>query len=166
MLRTHRGKILRHIRYHSRDPEQAEDVLGEACVQFMRFCDIGRGGDPLPWMLVVAKRCAWAATRRRRRSESRRQAVGSEPRDRSIEELLASGAPGPPEQAERLEELSRLVELIEGLKPDQRTALLLLGLGCSYAEIAELRGWTHTKDNRCIAVGRAAVRRRLAEGES
>ena len=50
----------------------------------------------------------------------------------------------------------------EALKPDQRTALILLGLGCSYAEIGALRGWTYTKVNRCISEGRAALRRRRA----
>ena len=50
---------------------------------------------------------------------------------------------GSPELSERSEETARVVEAIAQLKPDERTALILLGLGCSYKEIAELRGWSH-----------------------
>jgi DNA-directed RNA polymerase specialized sigma24 family protein len=46
-----------------------------------------------------------------------------------------------------------------GLKPDERTALGLLAAGFSYKEIGRRRGWTYTKVNRCIAEGRAALRR-------
>jgi RNA polymerase sigma factor (sigma-70 family) len=166
LLRARRGKLLRHIRFHSHDPEQAEDVLGESCVQFMRFWDGPRDADPLPWMLVVSKRCAWAATRKRRRIESRTKFVGMTPEPRSNEEVILAGGPGPQEQVERAEDQAHLIELIEGLKPDERTALILLGLGCSYAEIATARGWSLTKVNRCVAEGREAVRRRLRGGES
>ena len=53
----------------------------------------------------------------------------------------------------------------EHLKPDQRLALLLLGLGYSYAEIAESCGWTTTKVNRCLSEGRAALREIMAEAD-
>jgi DNA-directed RNA polymerase specialized sigma24 family protein len=67
--------------------------------------------------------------------------------------------------AERSEETARILELIEQLKPDERAALILFGLGCSYAEIAELRGWSATKINRCLYEGRARVRELLERGE-
>ena len=65
--------------------------------------------------------------------------------------------------AERAEQHAACVALLARLKPDQRTALLLLGLGFSYREIAELRGWTHTKVNRCLAEGRATLRASSAD---
>jgi DNA-directed RNA polymerase specialized sigma24 family protein len=40
-----------------------------------------------------------------------------------------------------------------------------LALGYSYREIAERQGWTYTKVNRCVAEGRAALRRQLAVGK-
>ena len=45
------------------------------------------------------------------------------------------------------------------LKPQERQALGLFALGYSYGEICDLTGWTHTKVNRCLAEGRAALRR-------
>lgn len=56
---------------------------------------------------------------------------------------------------------------IERLAPDERTALLLFGMGYSYREIARLRGWSLAKVNRRLNDGRARVRRMLKEeGES
>jgi DNA-directed RNA polymerase specialized sigma24 family protein len=44
------------------------------------------------------------------------------------------------------------------LKPDQRTALILQAAGYSYAEIGAGCAWSHTKVNRCVSEGRAALR--------
>jgi DNA-directed RNA polymerase specialized sigma24 family protein len=46
---------------------------------------------------------------------------------------------------------------LRGLKPDQRTAIGLSAAGYSYGEIAERRGWTMMKVNRCLYEGRAAL---------
>jgi DNA-directed RNA polymerase specialized sigma24 family protein len=59
-----------------------------------------------------------------------------------------------------------VLSLIEQLKPDERTALILLGFGCSYKEIRELRGWSKTKLNRCLTEGRARVRELRARGDT
>jgi hypothetical protein len=60
-------------------------------------------------------------------------------------EALPSEAPTPDERAARDEELAARRELIAHLKPDQRRALGLLGIGLSYAEICSVTGWTYTK---------------------
>jgi RNA polymerase sigma factor (sigma-70 family) len=161
-----RSELLAHIRRHLKDRSQAEDVLADACVQFMRFWNPGHPENPMPWMSVVAKRLAWEANRKLRRRAIRTRPLRADPGDPTIEDLAAAEVPDPAESAERTEAQAQVVPLIEDLKPDERTALLLLGLGCSYAEIGELRGWTQTKVNRCIAEGREAVRRALGEGES
>jgi DNA-directed RNA polymerase specialized sigma24 family protein len=64
----------------------------------------------------------------------------------------------PHSAAERAERCAAELVAIDRLKPDERTALLLFGLGYSYAEIAETQGWTRTEVNRCIAEGRASLR--------
>ena len=165
LLRDHRAQLVSQVRFHSRDSEQAEEALADACVQFMRFWDDPPGVDPLPWLLVVAKRCAWAIGRKDRRRRSRLKAASIESAGETLALVGREAGPEPQELAERSAEMERLIELIEGLKPDERTALIMLGLGCSYSEIAEARGWTRTKVNRCIAEGREWVRARLAEGE-
>jgi RNA polymerase sigma factor (sigma-70 family) len=165
LLRSSRAELLRQAHRHSRRPEDADDALGDACVQFLRFYDVESERDPLPWMLVVLKRCAWQIERRRKGRESKRRVSGSEPDIEEWEIAAVEDRSGPAERAERSEEVARTLSLIEELKPDERTALILLGLGFSYSEIAELRGWTWTKVNRCVNEGRAKVRERLRRGE-
>ncbi len=101
-------------------------------------------------MLLVIKRCAWAIGRGR---------VGE-----LIEVVVPDDGLGPAELVERAEETEQLIESIELLKPDERVALILLGLGCSYAEIRDLRGWSTRKVRRCLDEGRARVRKMLEEG--
>ena len=165
LLRDHRAQLVSQVRFHSRDAEQAEEALADACVQFMRFWDGPPGIPALQWMLVVAKRCAWAIARKDRRRRSRLKGVSVESAGEGLAFVDREAGPEPQELAERSAETEWLIELIEELKPDERTALIMLGLGCSYAEIGEARGWTLTKVNRCIAEGRERVRQRLAEGE-
>jgi RNA polymerase sigma factor (sigma-70 family) len=164
MLDRDHSKLLRQARRHSRRPEDAEDALGDACVQFLRFYDVGSERDPLPWMLVVIKRCAWEITRRARTRESRHQLGAGEWIDEQLVIVVADERSGPAERAERSEETAKVIALIEELKPDERTALILLGLGCSYEEIAALRGWSWTKVNRCLSEGKTKVRQRLGRG--
>jgi RNA polymerase sigma factor (sigma-70 family) len=159
LLRSKRGTLLRQARFHSRRFEDAEDALSDACVQFLRFYDGPAGEDALRWMLLVVKRAAWAIGRRAASREARLRSSGAEPAIRFSQEQI-----GPAELVERTEDTERVIELIEQLKPDERTALILLGLGCSYAEIAELRGWTRTKVHRSIKEGRSHVRKLLEGG--
>jgi RNA polymerase sigma factor (sigma-70 family) len=69
----------------------------------------------------------------------------------------------PEAQAERHEQTERRRAAILALKPDERRALLLVGAGLSYEEIAALNQWSRIKVNRCIAEGRSALRKRLAD---
>ena len=75
-----------------------------------------------------------------------------------LTEALPTDAPGPAERIEREELLSEQLQALSALKPDERRALGLFALGVSYAEICERTGWTHTKMNRCLSEGRAALR--------
>lgn len=166
LLRSERARLVRQVRFHSERDQDAEDALGDACVQFLRFYEGAEGAEALRWMLLVSKRCAWAISRRRRGHESPHpiltEGSGEEPAIVVAEERV-----GPAELAERSAETARIIALIQRLRPDERTALILFGLGCSYAEIAELRGWSYTKVNRSLSEGRARIRRDLAdEGES
>jgi RNA polymerase sigma factor (sigma-70 family) len=164
LLREKHSQLLRQARRNSRGAESAEDALSDACVQFMRCYDAGSGRDPLPWMLVVVKRCAWAIERSTARRESVYRVSGGEPCVEGLELVAVEERSGPAERVERSEEVTQLTALIEELKPDERTALILLGLGCSYTEIAQLRGWSLTKVNRCLSEGKAKVRKQLRRG--
>jgi RNA polymerase sigma factor (sigma-70 family) len=161
ILRSERPRLLRHVRFHSERSQDAEDALADACVQFLRHYDgPAEMEDALRWMLLVAKHCAWEIARRRRRRECDHASVPSE----VDEALIAEPDDGPAEQAERAEETEHALAAIGRLAPDERTALILFGLGCSYKEIASMRGWSVAKVNRRLNEGRARVRRMLREG--
>ena len=95
-------------------------------------------------MHVVTRREALAVRRERERL------LGA-----PLGESLPGASPCPSERAECRDRMRLLAEL----KPDERRALLLRACGYSYLEIRELTGWTHTKVNRCLAEGRARLRR-------
>jgi RNA polymerase sigma factor (sigma-70 family) len=150
-----RAALRRQARRHSPGELEAEEALQEASLDFLRGYDGPAGVDAVCWLQIAVKHRAWQLGRRQRASASRAAPVW---RDGPKRELAATSA-DPVEWAERAEAVAQFFAALAQLKPDQRTALLLFGLGCSYREIGERQGWTHTKVNRCISEGRAALRR-------
>lgn len=154
LLVTERPRLLAQARRHSTRSEDAEDALGDASVQFLRHYPGPAGDDALHWMLTVVKRAGWEITRRWRDREA--EDVGASP------EVV--GGADPAELAERSEEAAEVAAAIRALKPEERDALLLRGLGLSHDEIADLRGWSLTKVRRLLREGRAKVRKGKGRG--
>ncbi len=117
-------------------------------------------------MLLVTKRCAWAIRGKAAARESDYRLSARDREDEPVEAIIPDDRYSSAELVERAEETAKVLSLIEQLKPDERTALILRGLGCTYEEICELRGWTHTKLNRSLVEGRARVRELLERGDS
>ena len=135
-----------------------DDALQSAYTLFLeRYNGVG---EPLAWLYTTVKREAWAIRRRgwRQRECSTNFAVNGGNGTFDLAEALPTEAPGPNERVERDELLAHRRQALAELKPDERSALYLLGLGLSYAEISQKMGWTHTKVNRCVSEGRAALR--------
>ncbi len=149
-----RAALRCQARRHSSGEVEAEEALQEASVDFLRAYDGPAGVDAVRWLQVAVKHRAWGLSGSRRTRLAR---TAREWPDGSERELVASGA-DPGERLERTEAVERFFSALAQLKADERTALLLFGLGCSYREICERQGWTYTKVNRCIAEGRAALR--------
>jgi RNA polymerase sigma factor (sigma-70 family) len=162
ILRSSEQLLYRQARKHAELPEDAEDALQRAYLLFLERYD-GRW-EPLPWLYTTIKREAWALRRRAsRHRELSLNAPGGENDSQALCEPIASGSCSPEERACSEESLEERRRAVAALKPDQRRALCLFGMGYSYAEICQLTGWTYTKVNRSIAEGRAELRRRLAE---
>jgi RNA polymerase sigma factor (sigma-70 family) len=159
------GEALRRTaRANSANAADAEDALQDGCVAFMRFYEGGEEGAR-SWLKLVVKRFAWTIGNNARRRRSLRHVVTVEPGELTGQEIvLADKRPGTAELVERAEALERRIELLGKLKPDERATLILVGLGASYEEVGELRGWSRTKINRCAAEGRARLRE-LERGE-
>jgi len=140
-----------------------DDALQTAYLRFIeRYAGIG---EPLAWLYTTVKREAWAIRGRRSRQERSFSIASAEGEaEFDLAETRASDCPGPAEQAERHETLNHRRRAVASLKRDERTALWLLGLGLSYAEICRTMGWTYTKVNRCVSEGRSSLRsEQLAE---
>jgi DNA-directed RNA polymerase specialized sigma24 family protein len=145
-----RGYLLRLARRNAACEADAEEAVQDAFLPFIESYDPAGGAPPVAWLTLVVKRNCWRAR------DARRREVG---------ELL----PGAEAEAERLtgsptETDGRVVDLDEararlrGLKLDERTAIGLAAAGYTYGEIAERRGWTMTKVNRCLYEGRLSLR--------
>jgi RNA polymerase sigma factor (sigma-70 family) len=144
---------------HAPQQADADDAMQEACLQFLRYYDGPPGEAALRWLMLCVKHRGWQIAKRRRTRESF-DGVGAtdayDPRGPLLN--VRCERPDPAERTEREQDVAGFFSALGRLKPDERTALLLLGLGYSYREIAESRGWTQTKVNRCISEGRAALR--------
>jgi RNA polymerase sigma factor (sigma-70 family) len=153
------GLLLAQARRHSQLSDDAEEALQSAYALFIERYDCRF--DALPWLLTTIKREAWRIAKRAHRR--RELAITAAPRaDGQGTTDLTDAFPDPDadpfERACRNQFTADSRAALERLKPDQRRALLLLGFGYSYAEIAESRGWTMRKVNRCLSEGRAALR--------
>jgi RNA polymerase sigma factor (sigma-70 family) len=158
LLRTQGVPLRRQAFRHANSSEAAEEALQDAVVQFLRCFEGDCVDHAGRWMMTTVKRCAWEITRKARRRPAL-VLTTTDVEEREEESFIAGDdRPGPALLAERREEHATTVQAFERLKPDERTALLMLGLGCSYGEIQDRRGWTRTKVNRCLAEGREAVR--------
>jgi RNA polymerase sigma factor (sigma-70 family) len=160
----HGTRLLRQARFHSERDQDAEDALGDACVQFLLHFEGGDVEEARRWMLVVVKRCSWAIARRRRE----RRAVVEEVPAQLIEADLgvepAEERRGPGQLIEAAEEVAGFVAALGMLKPDERRALVLLALGYSFEEIATIEGWTYSKVKRSTYEGRLRLRGMFVEG--
>jgi RNA polymerase sigma factor (sigma-70 family) len=164
LLRRHRAALSRQARFHSERRQDAEDAVGDACVQFLLRFD-GEGTEQARrWMLVVVRRCAWAIARRRRERRAVVVEVSAESVESQLGLAVAEGRRGPAELVGAAEEVAAFTRALATLRPDERRALILLALGSSYAEIGGLCGWSYGKVNRSIAEGRARLRAILGEG--
>ena len=152
LLEAEEAAIRRTARRFSLCADDADDAFQRAVVIMLTKAPEPFPGDSLAsWMHVVTRHEALAVRRQRSRL-----VVGGDV-DARIEP--ASPSPGPDEVLERREHVARATIALRRLKPQERRALALQAAGCTYAEIQAITGWTYTKVNRCIAEGRADLRR-------
>jgi RNA polymerase sigma factor (sigma-70 family) len=156
LLQSH-GTVLRRIaRRHSLCADDADDALQRASLILLTKAPSVDPGRLIAWMVVVTKHEAIAVRRGRERllAALARAELASDPL-----EAVASERPDPEELAERAEHLREARAALAALKANERLAIVLQAQGYSYAEICELCGWSYTKVNRCLAEGRARLRR-------
>jgi RNA polymerase sigma factor (sigma-70 family) len=153
LVASHDAALRRTARRHSFCAADAEDAYQRALLVVLRKAPEIGAAALARWMHAVTRNEARAVRRERERL------MGGQPSHPCT-------GPDPHERAESRELVAFTARALATLKPQERRALGLLAAGLSYAEIGELCGWTHTKVNRCLAEGRAALRERLARLEA
>ncbi len=152
LLEAEEAAIRRTARRGSLCADDAEDAFQRAVEILLTRAPEAEAGSLVAWMHVVTRREASAVRRQRSRL------LGAF--DPAVPgEELPSERPGPAEQLEGRERIAAAAGRLRRLKPQERRALALQAAGCSYAEIQAITGWTYTKVNRCLAEGRADLRR-------
>lgn len=155
-----REALHRQAARHAKDAADPEDVVHDACAEFLRHYEGPPGDDAVRYLMASVRHRAWAL----RACPASRNASRVEV---TTTDAIAAGRPvravrcerlGPAERAERRESQDTRVARLLRLKPDQRSALLLFSFGLSYREIAARQGWTYTKVNRSLTEGRGALR--------
>jgi RNA polymerase sigma factor (sigma-70 family) len=148
--------LLAIARRNAHTRTDAAEALQEAFVSFIAKFDPERGAPPLAWLTLTLKRQCWRQSREAHleRHYGQQAESGGEELGSFLDALTSLEA----DPAERLIERDDAHRRLCRLKPDERTALGFFAAGYSYREIAERRGWTYTKVNRCISEGRAALR--------
>lgn len=158
LLERSEPALRRVARRYAPRHEDAEDAFARAVETLLVKGPDLPPAQLLAWMRVVIRNEALSGVRR----DTRRREVTGAGADPLDPELFPSPARTPQEELERRERVAAYAERLSRLKPQERRALALLGAGCSYAEIQAITGWTHTKVNRCVAEGRAALREQVA----
>ncbi len=158
VLRAHGETLRRQAARNCSAAGDAEDALQDACIEFLRSYSGEAGEHALRYLMLAVKHAAWARSRRAGRGTGVELSATDEHGGEEACLLARCERPGPAERTARREETAAAFAALDRLKPDHRTALLLLAFGYSYREIAACRGWTRTKVNRCLAEGRQALR--------
>lgn len=165
MVGRYEQVLKRTARRYSLDAEDVEDAYQRALEIVLTKAPTTDPRELIRWTQTVIKHEALAVRRNRERL------LGVAPSPLKGEwvdpvALLPARGDGPEAQAERREDVARTREALQALKPAELRALTLLAEGYSYAEIADITGFSMTKINRSLAEGRERFRSILCSSES
>jgi RNA polymerase sigma factor (sigma-70 family) len=150
----HSSELLALARRHSLCADDASDAYQRALLALLRHVDRIQPQSIVGWLRVVVRREAIALRRQRLTLAG----------DGVVDPV--DTAPTPDERALDAEHRDRSAEALASLKPAQLRALLLKARGYSYAEIAEMTGWSRRQVDRALTEGRRALRAHVAELET
>jgi RNA polymerase sigma factor (sigma-70 family) len=148
--------LLNIARHNAASEADAEEATQDAFTYFLADFDPSSGAPPLAWLTTTVKRRCWrlrAGAHLDRRVVALPESTHEEPSG-----LIGRRPADPRPLPERVAEHDEARRRLAGLKPDQRSALVLRAAGYTYGEIGERHGWTYTKVNRSIYEGRIALR--------
>lgn len=166
LIRSHDPALRSTARRFSICRDDAEDAYQRGIEILLSKAPNTDPRQLLPWARTVIKHEALAIRKNRERMLGRPPAAERDGEGEDWIHLIPWQGSGPDESAEKRELVDRSREALAKLKPHELKALTQLAEGYSYAEIANLNGWTRTKVNRCLAEGRARFRSVFRESEA
>ena len=159
---TNADRLRRTVARHARSSDEViDDACSTAWTKLLTRPDITLDARGFSWLATVAIRTAWQL----HQSRSPETPVGSFQGDSRGHENDDAPEPSDPLACDTENQaLDRIqhgedVRAFATLKPRERQALYLKGLGYTYSEISELIGCSYTAVNRYITEGRRALRR-------
>lgn len=121
-------------RWLTRHPQDAEDIVQQACLRALRFFPGFRGGDARSWLLTIVRNTCYTWLQSNRPLQSAAE----------FDENLAppdSRSPNPEEAVLQNDTTALVRKALEKLPPNFREVLVLRELqGLSYREIAAITG--------------------------
>jgi RNA polymerase sigma factor (sigma-70 family) len=159
---AHADRLRRTVAYRARG---SHEIIDDACATAwtVLVCrpDITLDARGFSWLTTIAIHEAWRLSGR----HARELPVGTFQRDSRGHDDEDVPEPADPlaldSETQALDRIQHTddVEAFKTLKPRERQALYLKGLGYSYSEIGRLTGFTYTAVNRYITKGCRALRR-------
>ena len=164
---AHANRLQRAVRNRAHGVGDAviEDACQVAWTIVLRRADIVLDARGFSWLVTVAVREAWrlGSTAHEQPASTLTSGLHPEHEHGQLPEPTDAEHRGTDTKAlDHIEHLERL-QALQVLKPAEREALYLKGLGYSYDEIMRLTGASYTAVNRRITEGRAALRAHLGE---
>jgi len=143
-------------RWLTRNDQDAEDVVQEACLRALKFYSGFQGGDGRAWLLAIVRNTGYTWLQKHR---VREQALPLE----ETHDLIPDGGCGPEELALRSVDKEILRQAVEALPIENREVIVLRELeGLSYKEIATIADLPIGTVMSRLARGRQRLQRDLA----
>lgn len=153
MARRHAGSLMGVARRHSLCAEDAQDAYQRALEIYLERADEVRETTAVQWLRTVTKHEAMKLRTARQRVLPAEDWAWDEQPSPDVSDAV--------DRALDRARVGTVAEALAACRPDETRAILLRADGCSYAEIAELCGWTYSKVNKSLAEGRARFMRRF-----
>lgn len=158
LMAPHLDAAYNLARWLTGNPDDAQDVVQEACLRAFRFIDAFRGQEPRAWLLAIVRNTGYSWLSRNRQPETSIEAVKN-----TALASEAGDAHDPAAPALRAADRATLTAALARLPAEFREALVLRELeDLSYKEIASIAGVPIGTVMSRLSRARLLLRRELA----
>ena len=168
LLATHLDAAWNLARWLTRDPQDADDCVQDACLRAWRFFDGFRGGDERAWLLTIVRNSCYSFLERKR-SQSAPLEYNVDVDSLQLQEGLdlPSDCETPEMQLLRQADARRIEAAIRTLPPEYREVLVLREMeDLAYKQIADIAGVPIGTVMSRLARARGLLRRQLQTEDS